>query len=74
MKFRYLGEAPEGSITMYGATFEAGGVGDVTDARWIAKLTNHPLFEEVDEGQPSPAAEPKKRGRPPKPKEPLNGN
>lgn len=69
MKFRYTGEAPEGSITMYGATFKAGGVGEVTDVRWIAKLQNHPLFEAVGE-----TPEKRTTGRPKTVKEPANGN
>ena len=66
MKFRYTGEAPEGSINMYGATFIPNGeAAEVTNPVYIEKLLRHPLFEA--EGAATPVSDiPKKRGRPPK--------
>ena len=56
MKFIYTGEAPLGSITMFGVTFTPGEASaDVTDSRAIAKLTGNPFFEAVTEDKPKPA-------------------
>ena len=47
MKFRYLGEAPNGSIVQHGVEFSAGGISEVTDGATIAILKGNRFFEAV---------------------------
>lgn len=64
MKFRYIGECPEGTITQYDVTFRPGEASEVTDETAIRKLSANRFFEAVD----AAPAEAEKRGpgRPPK--------
>lgn len=62
MKFKYVGEAPDGFIEQYGARFVPGQATDVTEEWAIAKLLGNRFFVVADEGE----APPKRRGRPPK--------
>ena len=47
MKFRYLGEAPNGSIVQHGVEFSAGGISEVTEEAAIAVLKGNRFFEAV---------------------------
>ncbi len=54
MKFRYVGDAPEGSIDAFGVRFRPGEVSDVTDPAACRKLAGNRFFEKV-EGDASPS-------------------
>lgn len=72
--FRYIGEAPNGSIELYGVTFKPGEASEVSDAFAIRKLSANRFFEAVWAApQPVAAEEPKRKGRRPK-DEPVNGD
>lgn len=62
MKFKYTGEAPNGSFEMYGATWTPGEVSEVADAKFIAKLMGNRFFEPVDGGDAAEPAKPKNKG------------
>ena len=51
MKFKYTGEAPNGSFEMFGATWKTGEVSEVDDAQaeWVEALKTHPMFEGISE-------------------------
>jgi hypothetical protein len=50
MKFRYIGEAPNGPIEQYGYTFTPGEAVDVTDEAAVRKLKVHKFFEAESDG------------------------
>jgi hypothetical protein len=50
MKFRYIGEAPNGPIEQYGHVFAPGELVDVTDEAAIGKLKAHKFFEADGDG------------------------
>lgn len=64
MRFRYVGEAPNGSIEQYGYKFTPGQETDVADEFAIRKLSGNPAFVAVGEPVEDVPA-PKRRGRPP---------
>ena len=52
MKYKYVGSGddPPETTTFYGHRFRLGGPGvEVTDETALAKLKNHPCFEQVKE-------------------------
>lgn len=55
MKFKYTGEAPNGSFEMFGTTWKTGEVSEVEDAQseWVDALKTHPMFEAVDSVEPA---------------------
>lgn len=69
-KFRYIGEAPNGSIEQYGVTFKPGEASEVTDALAIRKLSGNPFFEAVAD---APVEIPVKAAKKPK-GGPANGD
>jgi hypothetical protein len=70
MRFRYVGEAPDGSIEQYGYRFTPGQETDVSDEGAIRKLSGNRFFVAAGESVEDVPA-PKRRGRPPKAAEPA---
>ena len=71
MKAMY--EGPEGEVTIFGLAFPRGVPVEVTDPHACAKLANHPEFIVDDEASDTAEAgidQPKRRGRPPKVRDP----
>lgn len=68
MRFRYVGEAPNGSIDHFGVRFTPGEVAEITDAAAIKKTLANSFFVPVDGDAPDVPDQPapKRRGRPPK--------
>ena len=53
MKFKYTGEAPNGLIEQYGATFVPGGEAvEIVDPWAQRKLLGNRFFERVDDSKP----------------------
>lgn len=67
MRFKYIGESPNGPFEMYGHIWENGTENDVTDGAAVKKLEGNRFFEAA-EAVSEPA--PKKRG--PKSKKDVN--
>lgn len=61
MKFKYIGEYPDGQIEQYGVVFKAGEASDVDDEWAVRKLLGNPFFEAVGETDEAPK---NKGGRP----------
>lgn len=60
-RFKYIGEAPNGPVQMYGAEWDTGKVSEVSDPYFIKKLSGNQFFEAVADTQPEPeVAKPKK--------------
>ena len=60
-RFKYIGEAPNGPVQMYGAEWDTGKVSEVSDPYFIKKLSGNQFFEAIEDTQPEPeAAKPKK--------------
>lgn len=59
MKFTYRG--PEGSVTVFGVTFQKNVAVDVADAKAIAKLSAHPEFE-AEKAPAQPVKDGKNKG------------
>ena len=66
MRFRYIGEAPNGSIEQYGVRFIPGQASEVTDELAVKKLLGNRFFEALGQDVPTDHPQPKRRGRPPK--------
>lgn len=58
--FRYIGEAPNGSIELYGVTFKPGEASEVSDAFAIRKLSANRFFEVVEQAAQPPPKKPRK--------------
>ena len=67
MKFKYNGEAPNGSFEMYGATWKPGEVSEVSDAAFAARLMGNRFFEPIEAAVEIKSAK-NKGGRPAKAK------
>lgn len=52
MKFRYIGEAPNGPIEQYGHIFTPGEAVEVTDETAVRKLKAHKFFEADSDDAP----------------------
>lgn len=52
MKFKFKGDADTPFAEVFGLSWKAGDVQDVTDAHAIKKLKNHPQFEAVGDTAP----------------------
>lgn len=64
MKFRYVGDSPNGPFEMYGANWETGSINDVTDGWAIGKLKGNAFFECLEHEENPVEVLPPRRGRP----------
>lgn len=71
MKFKYLGEAPDGEITQCGVVWKPNEVSEVSDEADVEMLKGHPLFEAVGDSEPVPMRKSKPRKPVIEPDEPL---